>query len=284
MKHFYIIPNQNKDIDGRLSREIAEFLKSRNATCVIRKTELQGGQGYTDANDIPADTECIIVIGGDGTMLAAARDIALKDLPLLGINMGNLGYLAEVDSKKVKEALECCLEDRFSIEERMMLAGQVRKADGTLYEDRALNDIVVARTGDLRIVLYDICVDGKLLKKYEADGMIFSTPTGSTGYSMSAGGPIVAPDAKLMVLTPICPHTLNTRSIVLGPDSVIEINMAPGRDGSLPSAGVTFDGRNGTPLTAGDSILIRKSDRTTKILKLSNDSFLEVLKRKMSDH
>lgn len=284
MKHFYVISNESKDVDRKVLGKVVDYLKQKQVTCTVRDASPARNDRYTNASEIPEDVDCILVIGGDGTMLAAARDMKDRNIPLLGINMGTLGYLAEVDCNHVTEAIDQCLLGNFVVENRMMLAGKIYRADGSVLEDDALNDVVVSRAGSICIVQYDIQVDGQLLKKYEADGMILSTPTGSTGYSLSAGGPIVAPNAALTVLTPICPHTLNTRSIVLGADSEIVISIGEGRKAGAMNVLVSFDGGNGTELRPGDRLVVRRSERSTAILKLKDVSFLEVLQRKMRDY
>jgi NAD+ kinase len=240
--------------------------------------------GYVDKNMVESGTECVIVLGGDGTLLMAARNLVGMDIPFIGINCGNLGFLAEVEPDAIYDTLDKLLTDEYQLESRMMLTGTLVRNGEVLFSNIALNDIVINRCGPLRIIDFNVYVNGLKLNEYKADGMIISTPTGSTAYSMSAGGPIVKPSARLMVLTPICPHTLNTRSIVLDATDVIELevlNKKGYRDGTKS---VYFDGDSEIPLTTGDRIIIKKSDIYTNIIKLSSKSFLEILKRKMSDN
>lgn len=201
---------------------------------------------------------------------------------LLGINLGTLGYLAEVEIAAIEEALDKLLENRFVREERMMLVGQVQK-QGNGEENFALNDIVISRCGSLQVLSFHIYVNGQFLNSYSADGMIVATPTGSTGYNMSAGGPIVEPSAKLLLMTPICPHTLNTRSIVLAPDDEIRIELPEGKDGRMQMVEASFDGSYQVRLQTGDSVVVHRADKTTGILKLNTESFLTVLHKKMSE-
>ena len=166
-------------------------------------------------SQIPEDTQCVLVIGGDGTLLQASRDLQEKNIPLLGINMGTLGYLAEVEESGVRDALDKLLADEYVVEERMMLEGAAFHNGKQILQDIALNDIVIGRQGRLRILDFRVYVNGEFLNASSADGIILSTPTGSTGYSLSVGGPIVSPEASLILISHIAPHTLNNRSIVL---------------------------------------------------------------------
>ena len=226
MDRFYVISNSMKDPEGKIAKEIKAYLNFRGKQCIIQ--ERQGKESlrsykYTNANLIPDDTECILVVGGDGTLLQAARDMIERNIPLLGVNKGTLGYLAEVDGDNMEEALDRLIDDNVVIEDRMMLEGCAYSHKKKLLQDFALNDIVIARSGRLQIIDFNIYVNGEFLRSYSADGIIISTPTGSTGYSLSAGGPIVSPEASLILLTPIAPHSLNTRSIVLPADAEITV-------------------------------------------------------------
>ena len=236
---------------------------------------------YTDEAWIPDGTECILVLGGDGTLIQAARDTVNRRIPLLGINLGTLGYLAEIEKAGVGDALDSLMAEQYTIEPRMMLEGRVYRNGGETVQDIALNDIVVNRAGDLRMIDYEISVNGESLNRYGADGMIVSTPTGSTGYSLSAGGPIVSPMASMIVVTPICPHTLAARSIVLSGEDRVTIRLGPGRRAQSEEAFASFDGGGSVSMATGDYVEIEKSEKTVNILKISRISFLEVLRNKM---
>jgi NAD+ kinase len=215
------------------------------------------------------------VLGGDGTMLQAARSAAYLDIPLIGVNLGTLGYLAEVEKSGVDDALRRILAGDFEIEDRMMLYGTV---DGR--NDYALNDIIVTRRSTFTTINFDIFVNDLFLCNYHADGIVISTPTCSTGYSLSAGGPIVEPSAKMILITPISPHTLNSRSMVLSADTKISVVIKEGRDGSNQEAVAYFDGSGRIDLNTGDRLEIERTDKTTEIIKLNRVSFLEVLGKK----
>ena len=280
MKHFYLITNEVKDPQGVYTERITAYLEAHggrvscidNTACAAVNTVASGNGEET----------CVLVLGGDGTLLRAARNMIDKDIPLLGINLGTLGYLAEVEIGAMEPALDKLLASDYTREERMMLVGQVKRQHQS-EENFALNDIVISRCGTLQILTFHIYVNGQFLNSFSADGMIVATPTGSTGYNMSAGGPVVEPAANLLLLTPICPHTLNTRSIVLAPEDEIRIEIPQGKDGRLQAVEANFDGSYKIGLKTRDSIVIRKAAKTTGILKLNTESFLAVLHKKMSE-
>lgn len=288
MKRFFLITNEAKDPQGAFTQKIADVIKKHGgeAVCVAdERMAFVSGE---------ADADCALVLGGDGTLLRAARNMMDSKIPLLGINLGTLGYLAEVESACAEEAIERLFADAYVREERMMLFGKLltgktpdgktaQRADTAAEEQYALNDIVISRCGTLQILNVRIYVNDQFLNDYCADGVIVATPTGSTGYNLSAGGPIVEPSARLMLLTPICPHTLNTRSIVFSPEDEITVEIPPGKDGHEQMVEANFDGSYKVTLRTGDRILIRRADRTTGIVRLNTESFLSVLHKKMSE-
>lgn len=285
MNTFYIITNEQKDPGFRVTTQIQKYLSEKGVRCLVPDHTKRNGMvsyKYTDASQIPEDTQCVLVIGGDGTLLQASRDLQEKNIPLLGINMGTLGYLAEIEESGVRDALDKLLSDEYVVEERMMLEGAAFHNGKQILQDIALNDIVIGRQGRLRILDFRIYVNGEFLNASSADGIILSTPTGSTGYSLSVGGPIVSPEASLILISHIAPHTLNNRSIVLPEDARITVEAAPGHTGAGEGAEVVFDGDTSVHLDVGDTVEIRKSSRVTRLLKINNISFLEVLRKKMN--
>ena len=277
MKNFYLITNEAKDPQGVFTDRIVAYIEKHGGKAVCIKNERQA---FLESAKRKAD--CALVLGGDGTLLRAARNMMDGELPLLGINLGTLGYLAEVESTAAEEALDRLLADEFVREERMMLSGRI--CAGEEQEQQfALNDIVISRCGSLQIVNVRIYVNGLFLNDYCADGVIVATPTGSTGYNLSAGGPIVEPSASLLLLTPICPHTLNTRSIVFSPEDEISVEIPMGKDGGEQVVEANFDGSHRVAMRTGDRLVIRRADKTTGILRLNTESFLTVLHKKMSD-
>ena len=273
MERFYIVTNDGKDKDRKITRHICDILKRAGKTCLLAQKDEKKN---IIPDTVPRELDCAIVIGGDGSLIEMAR-LVKSEIPILGINMGTLGYLTEVEISDLDEAIGKILDGNYQIESRMMLEGSFEKADS----DIALNDIVVSRKGDLRVIHFNIYVDGAFLNSYEADGMIVSTPTGSTAYNLSAGGPIVEPTASMIVLTPICSHALNTSSIVLPAEDEIVIEIGEGRNGREEEVFVTFDGADVVELRTGDKVTITKSQHETKLMKLSKVSFLEILRRKM---
>ena len=266
MRKFEIITNTTKDPDRSFEKEVGSFLSGHGAEWVTERTE-----GF--------EPDCLLVLGGDGTVLRAAADNRDRNLPILGINLGTLGYLAETEKSNWKEAVLQLMDGCYAVEKRMMIAGHLKGRD---FHCDALNDFVIARSGMLRIMNYDVYVNGKFLNTYHADGMIVCTPTGSTAYNLSAGGPIVEPAAEMIVLTPICPHQINIRSIVLSAKDTIEIVPVTGRSGGSLEAEAYFDGNERVELHQGDRFVIQQSEKTTRLIQLERRSFLETLHRKLN--
>lgn len=267
MKRFHIIVNSSKDPNGVYTAQIRAALNN------------VGAEHVTIGPSVPDDTDAIIVLGGDGTMLRAAGNNFGRNIPLLGVNIGNLGYLTECDmSNDIERDMRKLIEGDVTIENRMMMCGKVYKKKKAKTEDHCLNDITITGCGALCLIRYALYVNNEYLNNYSADGLVISTPTGSTGYNMSAGGPIAQPRANLIIVTPICPHTLNTRSIVLSPDDRIEVRIVEGQ--TVPVA-AQFDGRDPYMLEAGDSIQICRSTEVTRIIKIRRESFLNTLHEKL---
>ena len=278
MEKFCIVTNKVKDKDLTVTMHIKEYLEQRGKTCVIaseKKEEDPLLLKRVHLSIIPEDTDLVIVLGGDGTMLQAARSLAYMDIPMIGVNLGTMGYLAEVDQRDIDEALDKILRGEYEIEDRMMLRGSLEGR-----RDYALNDIIVCRYQDISTIGYNIYVNDQFLCSYFADALIVSTPTGSTGYNMSAGGPIIEPQANLILVTPVCPHTLNSRSLVFSPETRIEVELLNGRHGGTKWAISSFDGSGTILMNSGDRIEIKKSKKTTKILRLNKVNFLDMISKK----
>lgn len=283
MKKFYLVTNWRKPMAAEKAAYIRQYLEERDCTC-YQETEGQAQPGisykYTDASGVPEDVECVITLGGDGTLIQAARDLAGRNLPLLGINLGTLGYLTQVGKEEeIATMLDDLIADRYQLEQRMMLDGKAYHKGVRSFSDVALNEIVITRRDLLQVLTFYIYINGEYLNQYKADGMIIATPTGSTAYNLSAGGPIVAPTASITILTPICPHTLNSRSVVFSAGDHIRIEIA-GEESRGPVA--VFDGDTTTELYAGDYIDIGKAEIQTTLVKLKNISFLDNLRNKMA--
>lgn len=318
MKHFLIYTNRQKDRELATTKRICDFLRLKGKRVTVmaqgicgsgedsRQAPWRRAEGgavwpYQDPGrdgdsersrqrpepgsslEVPADADCMIVLGGDGTVLQAARLTKMLRVPIIGVNLGTLGYMTEVEVPNLEESLERLIAGDYVQESRMMLGGRATFADGRREEGWALNDIVISRSGPLQIIKFNIYVNGQFLNDYSADGVIVTTPTGSTGYNLSAGGPLVEPGARLIVLTPICPHSLNQRSIVLSPEDVIEIQIPARGESGNQNVEASFDGNHVIPLGTGDRLRIVRSEETTEFLKLGQGSFLDVLHRKMKE-
>ena len=274
MDCFYIITNKLKDKDYAITNEIRQYIEDHGKTCFLSEKD---GEGHIIPGTVPEEAQCGLVLGGDGTLIRAVRDLGEHSLPLLGINLGTLGYLADVELKDFRGALDRLFGGQPDIEQRMMLEGAFRNSR----KDIAMNDIVLAREGKVRIVSFNIYVNGALLNTYQADGVILSTPTGSTGYNLSAGGPVVEPTAQMIVITPICSHALNTSSVVLSADDIIEVEVCEGRYGRQEQVSLCFDGAEQTTLVTGERVCIRRAAQTAKLIKLSRESFMKTMRKKM---
>ena len=289
MKHFLIYTNHHKDKNLATTKQICQYLELRDQRVTVwmdgnRWQEQRFPEkGGNSPEKIPEDADCMIVLGGDGTVLQAARETKWHRIPIIGVNLGTLGYMTEIETDGLEEALDRLIAGDYQQESRMMLKGKAFLSEGRSEEGWALNDIVISRSGSLQIIKFSIYVNGQFLHDYDADGVIVTTPTGSTGYNLSAGGPLVEPGARLIMITPICPHTLNQRSIVLSPEDVIEVAIPRGREGGTQTVEANFDGSHVITLKTGDKVQIVKSENTIEFLQLNRVSFLEVLHRKMAD-
>lgn len=280
MKHFYIIMNPDKKGASETAGVVCDYLISRGAQCRTGGGRPKDRGHYTDGTQVPEDTECVITLGGDGTLIQAARDLAGRNIPILGINRGTLGYLTQISrTEEIEPALSVLLSGDYKLEERMMLDGCTYRDGKAVYQDIALNEIVMTRGQHLKMLRFKVFVNEEFFNEYHADGLIAATPTGSTAYNLSAGGPIIVPDSRMMVLTPICSHALNARSIVLSSDDRIRVEIM-GRESNCHAA--VFDGDTVAELYPGDSIEICRSEIRTTLIKLKNISFLDNLRNKMA--
>ena len=284
MRHFYLIANVEKPNVMASLKDICRFLVDRGATVVVaEKKSASSSYHYTDKASVPLNTECILVLGGDGTLIQAAHDMNGESIPLIGINYGHLGYLADVEADKIYPALERLLNDDYFLEDRMALKGEIIRDGEIIGRDWALNDIVLSRLDTMKMLQFTLCVNNQMLSQYYADGIIVATPTGSTAYSLSAGGPIVMPTSRLFVITPLAPHTIkNSRSIILPEDAVIRLTVGsrPGSRDVRPAAG--FDSDNTVMLKEGDTIRIRKAETGVTLVRLDKSGFFDILSKKLN--
>lgn len=279
MKHFLVITNKEKDKDLSVTNKIRQHLQDAGAVCYVHN---EYTKNKLKPLDVPDDTECILVIGGDGTILNAATKVIGKNIPILGINLGTLGFLAEVNIKDISETLDSLLADDYQIENRTMLACEIYRDGNCIESYHALNDIVLSKSGYTNVIGLSIAINETDIESYYADGLIICTPTGSTAYNLAAGGPIINPTCKNFVVTPICPHSLTTRSVVLAKDDVITIRMmsqSSGRETINPL--IIYDGRLGLELHSGDVIRVCKAEEVTPFIKMTKISFAKILKDKM---
>lgn len=272
MKKFIIITNEMKDIDFKVTKKFEELIEKAGLFSIR----------YTNQEIEENSYDCAIVIGGDGSLLIAAGLLIDKNIPILGINLGTLGFLVEVSVDKLEEALDSLLKGEYFIEERMLLKAILIKENGEEVSSFALNDIVLSKYIDLSIIRYKLIVNDSTLYTYNADGIIVSTPTGSTGYSLSAGGPIIAPTAELFLVTPICAHNLSSRSVVLSSEDTITIELCALNNNIRSSGIVLSDGKKIGEQQLFDKLIITKSRKKTKLIKIDKISFLETLKRKIN--
>ena len=221
--------------------------------------------------------DLMLVLGGDGTMIATARMIGDIEVPVMGVNYGGLGYLAEFPIEELFSALEAILAGDYKIQERLMLAVELRRGEELITKNRVLNDVVVNKSALARIIEIEAYLNNQFLNRFRADGLIVSTPTGSTAYNLSAGGPIIFPSMNAIVITPICPFTLSNRPIVVPDDSVIEVRLMTENE----EVALTLDGQVGFPLQAGDRALIRKSNATFNLVQPANRNYFDVLRDKL---
>lgn len=285
MNRFLIITNENKDKDNVFTKQVAEYIEASG-----RKAILLGTSSLDRINEIyqDSDADCAIVLGGDGTLIRCATHLMDMNIPILGINLGTVGFLAEIEKHHINDALNKLFADEYVVENRMMLKGEIHRGthhmphlDNGFYDGYALNDIVITRKGLSRIISLRIYVNEELVDDYRGDGVIISTPTGSTAYNLSAGGPIITPKANVMVITPICPHSLSPRSIVVSADDTIKIGFRKSKKTQDDEAIATFDGQNVIDIGTEDKIIIKKAEYNTKLIRLNHTSMYEVLRSKL---
>lgn len=287
MKRFCVITNRDKEDSNRKAVYIQEYLEQKGGKCLIlenRRVISEGVLHYTEADKIPEETECVLVLGGDGTMIQAAIDLVHSKLPILGINMGTVGFLTEVEPQNLERALDLILQDKYTIENRIMLRESSVTPTGTSSGKAcyALNDVVLSKRGDCRLITIKVYINDELADIYRADGLIISTPTGSTGYNLSAGGPVMVPDTEATVITPICAHSLNKRSLVVSAMDRIVLELGQTKDFQEDEAVLVVDGRTVRGLSTGDRLEVLVPEDQTRIVKLSGVSFYKKMRDKLN--
>jgi NAD+ kinase len=230
-----------------------------------------------DQEKLAGDVDLMLVLGGDGTMIATARTIGDNEVPVIGVNYGGLGYIAEFRIEELFSALEAILEGQYKVERRVMLAVELRRGEELVTRNRVLNDVVINKSALARIIEIEAYLNDQFVNSFRADGLIVATPTGSTAYNLSAGGPVIYPSMSAIVITPICPFTLSNRPIVVPDDSVIEVRLMTENE----DVALTLDGQVGFPLQAGDRAVIRKSNTSFNLVQPASRNYFDVLRDKL---
>lgn len=274
-----IVPNEIKDKGFIYTKKIAGKLSEFADVYLHEKVRgIEGMYKIFSKEDLYKNCDVIIALGGDGTLLAVAHDAAHYDKAVLGINLGRLGFLSGSESEQFLKKGYKKLTEEIKIEERMMIEAEILHADGEKETVSALNDIVIKRVDFARMESIDVFIGDELLGNYLSDGIIVSTPTGTTAYSLSAGGPIADPELEAMIVTPVCPHLLRARPIVVPATKTITISKP---FDTTDISAVTADGKESCPLNGGDKVLIRKSKLKTRLLKIAENGFYSLLSEKL---
>lgn len=264
-------------------QQIAAYLRQRQLRVLLDESSARLMADHdleiASRERIGAECDLVIVMGGDGTILNAARSLVESEAPILGVNLGRLGFLADVSPSELPHRLAAVLSGHFREARRTLLHAQVLREDQVASEADALNDVVVHKREVARMIEVDTFVDGRFLNAYRADGLIISTPTGSTAYALAGGGPILHPGLEAIVLVPICPHTLTHRPIVVKADSVIEVVL---NSANTTQSQVTCDGQISLALEPGDRILIRKKKRKARLIHPLNHDYFALLRAKLN--
>ena len=274
-----IIANSSKESAVDYTCRLSEWLLKKGLE-VFLDEEIADKAGIIPGisrKELASLVDIIVVFGGDGTLLMASRSVGGLDVPIVGVNLGGFGFMTVVNLNEMFSTMEFILKGDYKTSKRMMLDAILESDDEQKIEHSALNDIVISR-GDLsRMINLETFVDDRYLTTYKADGLIISTPTGSTAYSLSAGGPIVLPDLNSIIINPICPHTLTNRPIMLPPDSVVRIVLGP-KEGN---ATATFDGQISVVMKSGDTIIVNKSTNYINLIDSPHHDYLEILRTKL---
>lgn len=280
MKKVSIISKQGKPDLGPVARKVAAWLREHGyaVTADAVSREFCPECEKVEREELAqAKPDFVVVLGGDGTLLSTARSVATAGIPILGVNLGSLGFLTEVKQEEIEQALANVDADRCEMSLRPMLHCQVQRNGRCVASYDALNEVVMNQSAVARITDFEVRVNGNFVANYKADGLIISTPTGSTAYSLAAGGPILAPDVSGFVITPVASHALTNRPLVVHDTAVIEARILVTRE----QAFLTVDGQVGAPLEESDLVCCRKSQFQVKLFKLAERSFFDVLRTKL---
>ncbi|NLM09340.1 MAG: NAD(+)/NADH kinase [Clostridiaceae bacterium] len=279
-KSIGLFVNRKKDKELEITKKLVDSILKYGMKPLLPRPisqDLGFSGGYTE-EDMMDKSSFLISLGGDGTLLNMARTSFNYDVPVLGINLGTVGFLADVEINDIEKAIKRLACGEYSIEDRMVLLASVFRDDYTVFKSIAINDVVVNRDGLSRIIRIQVFVDDQFIDSFPGDGVIVSTPSGSTAYNLSAGGPIVQPDMEMMITTPICPHILYSRSFITSPDRKLRITI---NDDYPDSAIITMDGQEGFRIAAGDEILITRAQKKIKLVSFNDINFFDVLRAKI---
>ena len=277
MKKIGIIAKRGEPEAIKAVKDFLRWMKGKNFKFFIESEVAKALKikGYS-RKEIPSRSDIIIVFGGDGTLLSVARLVGKMGVPILGVNLGGLGFITEISRDDIRKEIDKVFSGNFSFEERIMLLADVYRKGRKIARQNALNDVVLNKSALSRMFEFDISINDQYVSTFRADGLIVSTPTGSTAHSLSAGGPILYPTLGSFLMTPICPHTLTSRPIVLPDTFVLEVTVKSGDNVYL-----TLDGQVGFPLKVKDRIKIRKADYKTKFLVLHDRDYFQILRTKL---
>lgn len=274
MKHFYIISDRKKDIHHETAEEIKRYLESHG-----KCARIVGGSSQIQEDE---QMDMVIVLGGDGYVIQAAKVLAGRDVPILGVNFGTLGFLTEVERPRIYQALEAVLEGHYEVERRMALRCRMQSGEGEAMERLAINELIIGKQDFGHMITAKVYVDDELLDSYVADGVLVSTPTGSTAYNLSAAGPVLAPGMEAMIITPICPHSLNKRSLVVSSQSKLRMEVGKTKLTYNDEATVLADGEVICTLQTGDEVWIEKAEETFGMVRLGDAGFFERMRSKLN--
>jgi NAD+ kinase len=260
-------------------QDVVSWLRARNIDVVLDKTSaiLLGEQGAYQEVSLARKADVLLVLGGDGTMLNAARLAGERGIPILGVNMGGLGFLTEVRLESLYPSLERVFANDFVLDERLMLRTHIHRPGETVAQGVVLNDVVINKGTLARMIELRIAIQGRFVTNMRGDGLIISSPTGSTAYSLSAGGPIIDPAVQSLILTPICPHTLTHRPLIVPGNTEIEVTLTSKDDGAM----ATLDGQVGVAIAQGDTVVIQTSEQRTRLIRFPESNYYDVLREKL---
>ena len=263
----------------RTLQDVVNWLRARNIEVVLDTTSaiLLGEQGGYQKTQLASKADVLLVLGGDGTMLNAARLAGERSIPILGVNMGGLGFLTEVRLENLYPSLERVFANDFVLDERLMLRTYIHRNRETVAQGEVLNDVVISKGTLARMIELKIAIQGRFVTNLRGDGLILSSPTGSTAYSLSAGGPIIDPAVQSLILTPICPHTLTHRPLIVPGNAEINVTLTSKDDGAM----ATLDGQVGVSITQGDTVVIQTSEHRTRLIRFPESNYYDVLREKL---